>query len=260
MDLNPQRVEFTRSRISPWWLRMGRTARTNDHHQTQQHREMSHCPCIHTNHIRHPHRSCRQMVRPMTALYRRSTISEGPTATGITDRPETSRPATDGGPIRASGAQVALLRRDRTCRTAATASSDEVGGKGDSDGIGRFVVDELEEQLGSCRSRRGGVLVDGGEGRVEVRGDGDVSEAHQRNVGGDVEAAAVRGLDDSNRELVAQCKDRGWGWVEIEELVGAFDSRLGTEVRDMCDLFGVEGERVVAKSLLDAGVGIVDAR
>ena len=122
------------------------------------------------------------------------------------DNSELAQPVMGGGRDRASGVLVALLRGDRLCWAAAAASRDEVGGKRDSGGVGRFVVDELEEHLGSCRSRRGGVLVDGGEGRVEVRGDGDVSQAHQGQVGGDVKAVAVCGLDDSDGELIANAR------------------------------------------------------
>ena len=88
-----------------------------------------------------------------------------------------------------------LLRTHRSIWAAAAASGDEVGGKGESGDVGRFVVDEVKERLGSRRSSRSGVLVDGGEGRVEVWGDADVSNAHQREVGGDGQAVASCGLD-----------------------------------------------------------------
>ena len=82
----------------------------------------------------------------------------------------------------------------------------------------------MQERLGGCGSRFGGVLVDGGEGWIEVRGDGDVSDAHEGEVGGDREPQARCRVDDPDGELVAEREDRGGGWVERKELLCAFDS------------------------------------
>ena len=135
-----------------------------------------------------------------------------------------------------------VVSLDRLYWAAAAASGDELGGERDPCGVEGFVGDEAAQHLGGCRSCCGGVLVDGGEGRVEVSGDSDVSEAGEGQVGGDCEGAAICGSDNSDREEVAKGEDGGWGWVEIEELGSAFDAGFGGPVWDVCDVFGFEGE------------------
>jgi hypothetical protein len=126
---------------------------------------------------------------------------------------------------------AALVQRDRLWWASAAASDDEVGGQGESGARGRFAVDEVEERLGGCGSGGGGVLVDGGEGRVEVGGDGDVSNADQGEVGGDGEVVAVCGVEDADGELVELWLQRGLPSSTSPGTRADYATVLGTHVQ-----------------------------
>ena len=91
---------------------------------------------------------------------------------------------------------------------------------------GRPAGDDIEQQRRGPRGHLPYRLPYGGEGRPELRGDGDVVEPRQRYIVGDAQAPFLREGEHPRRHLVVGGEDRRRPAVPVEQLPARLDAAI----------------------------------